>query len=175
MNDNTYVLERVVLSDAQILLNFAKEQFVVFFEQHNTKENLDFYVNTAFTIEKMKSEINNNFSEFYFAKINTEVIGYLKVNFANAQTEIQDKTSLEIERIYVSKEYQGKKLADLMLAKAIEIAKSKNLNYIWLGVWEKNNPALRFYEKNNFKKFDTHIFKMGDDEQTDFLMKLDIN
>ncbi len=174
MIENKYQLERVVLSDVEILLDFAKSQFIAFFEQYNTKENLDFYVNKAFTIEKVTSEINNIDSEFYFAKQNSEVIGYLKVNFANAQTELQDETSLEIERIYVLKEYQGKKLADLMLAKAIEIAKNNNLNYLWLGVWKKNSPALRFYEKNNFIKFDTHIFMMGDDEQTDFLMKLNI-
>ncbi|WP_243428090.1 GNAT family N-acetyltransferase [Clostridium rhizosphaerae] len=58
------------------------------------------------------------------------------------------------------------------IKKAIEIGKINNLNYIWLGVWEHNVAAIRFYEKQGFVKFDTHIFKLGDDEQTDNLMKL---
>ena len=58
------------------------------------------------------------------------------------------------------------------MQKAIKIAKESNLDYIWLGVWEHNFPAIKFYEKHGFKKFSTHIFKLGNDEQTDYLMKL---
>ncbi len=174
MVENRYQIVRVSILEVDLLLNFAKQQFIAFFEGYNSKENLDFYTKSAFTTEKIYSELKNTNSEFYFAKLNSEIIGYLKVNFGEAQTELQDETSLELERIYVAKEYQGKKVADLLLLRTIEIAKNKNLNYIWLGVWENNTPAIRFYEKNNFVKFDTHIFKMGSDEQTDFLMKLEI-
>lgn len=59
-----------------------------------------------------------------------------------------------------------------MIQKTIEIGIENNLDYIWLGVWEHNVDAIKFYEKQGFKKFDTHIFKLGDDEQTDNLMKL---
>ena len=48
------------------------------------------------------------------------------------------------------------------------------MEYLWLGVWEKNEKAIRFYEKNNFKIFSSHEFKMGDEIQTDFLMKLNL-
>lgn len=40
-----------------------------------------------------------------------------------------------------------------------------------LGVWEHNHRALRFYEKNGFIAFGTHIFQLGNDQQTDILMK----
>ena len=45
------------------------------------------------------------------------------------------------------------------------------MKYIWLGVWEENPRATRFYQKNGFVAFGKHIFKLGDDEQTDILMK----
>ncbi|MBM7868650.1 ribosomal protein S18 acetylase RimI-like enzyme [Clostridium pascui] len=80
--------------------------------------------------------------------------------------------TLEVQRIYVSQECKGKHIGKLLIQNAIEIAKSNNLNYIWLGVWESNINAIKFYEKQVFKKFDTHIFKLGEDEQTDNLMKL---
>ena len=51
-------------------------------------------------------------------------------------------------------------------------AREKQAHYVWLGVWEKNERAIAFYRKNGFVAFDTHIFKLGDDEQTDILMKL---
>ncbi len=59
----------------------------------------------------------------------------------------------------------------LLLEKALEIAAENHINYIWLGVWEKNPRAIRFYEKNGFIQFDTHIFMVGNDPQTDVMMK----
>jgi ribosomal protein S18 acetylase RimI-like enzyme len=49
------------------------------------------------------------------------------------------------------------------------------VNSIWLGVWEKNHNAIGFYTKNGFITFDKHLFLLGDDQQTDLLMKLEIN
>ncbi|MBP7822091.1 MAG: GNAT family N-acetyltransferase, partial [Saprospiraceae bacterium] len=103
------------------------------------------------------------------------VIGYLKLNFGSSQTELQDEKALEIERIYVSKEYHGKSVGQLLYDMAIQIAKQKNADYVWLGVWEENPRAINFYKKNGFVAFDKHIFKLGDDEQTDIMMKLKLN
>ena len=85
---------------------------------------------------------------------------------------MQNENSLEIERIYVSKEYLGKQVGQLLLGKAIAIANDNKLDFVWLGVWEKNQRAIRFYEKNGFVVFDEHLFILGNDKQTDLLMKL---
>ncbi|MCB0820060.1 MAG: GNAT family N-acetyltransferase, partial [Bacteroidetes bacterium] len=84
------------------------------------------------------------------------------------------KNSLEIERVYVLKEFHGMHVGRKLLEKAIELANSQNSEFVWLGVWEKNHKAIRFYEKNGFKPFDKHIFRLGEDEQTDIMMKLDL-
>jgi ribosomal protein S18 acetylase RimI-like enzyme len=78
---------------------------------------------------------------------------------------------MEIERIYVLKEYHGHKIGQLLFEKAISIAKSMEKKYVWLGVWEKNERAIAFYTKNGFTVVDHHLFKLGDDVQTDYLMK----
>ncbi|MEX1301581.1 MAG: GNAT family N-acetyltransferase, partial [Desulfotignum sp.] len=88
-----------------------------------------------------------------------------------SQTESKAENTLEIERIYVLKEFHGKTVGQQLYEKAMEIAKEKSVTYVWLGVWEKNSKAIRFYEKNGFKAFDTHIFRLGNDKQTDILMK----
>ena len=69
----------------------------------------------------------------------------------------------------------GSKATDPVLDKAIEVAKLKNSDFVWLGVWEENPRAISFYKKNGFVEFDKHIFKLGNDEQTDIMMKLKIN
>jgi ribosomal protein S18 acetylase RimI-like enzyme len=102
------------------------------------------------------------------------VIGYLKLNFGQAQTELQDEKALEIERIYLLKEFHGKNVGQLLYDKALQIARQKNVDYVWLGVWEENRRAINFYTKNGFVEFDKHIFKLGNEEQTDKMMKLNL-
>ena len=120
---------------------------------------------------KVLQELNHPDSLFYIAWEGDTPIGYLKINSGNAQTELRDENSLEIERIYVKGSYHGHKVGQLLYDKAVETAQAQKRNYIWLGVWEHNPKAIRFYEKNGFVTFSTHIFKMGDDEQTDIMMK----
>ena len=172
MQQFNYQLCKVSLSDSNALLKIARNTFVTYFKEFNSEQNLSQYVNKAFTTDKLTAEIANPNSAFYFAKLNNEIVGYLKVNFAEAQTELNDATSLEIERIYVTENFIGKKVGQFLFEKALKIANKNKLNYIWLGVWEQNYRAIRFYEKQNFVTFDKHVFQMGNEMQIDYLMKL---
>jgi ribosomal protein S18 acetylase RimI-like enzyme len=107
--------------------------------------------------------------------LDNKTIGYLKLNFGKAQTETYNEQTLEIHRIYVSKAFLGKRIGQLLLDEAIKIAQQTDVDYIWLGVWEENHRALQFYTKNGFVEFDKHIFTLGNDIQTDLLLKLQMN
>jgi ribosomal protein S18 acetylase RimI-like enzyme len=135
---------------------------------------MDKYLNEALSLEKLTEELNNPNSLFYFIEENDTPIGYLKLNMGASQTELNDNTALEIERIYVTQAYQGKKIGQQLYEKAIQVAKEKGVEYIWLGVWEENHKAIHFYSKNGFVPFDKHIFILGDEAQTDIMMKLSI-
>lgn len=163
---------RVALDEIEQLQKIGKQTFQETFSGSNSEENMKNYLEEGFSKEKLTTELNDKNAEFYFAKLNNEVIGYLKINFGESQTELKDNEALEIERIYVSKEFHGKNVGQLLYSKAIEIAKDKKASYVWLGVWEENLRAISFYKKNGFVEFDKHIFKLGDDEQTDIMMKL---
>jgi ribosomal protein S18 acetylase RimI-like enzyme len=95
----------------------------------------------------LTDELNNVNSEFYFATFDNNIIGYLKLNFGQSQTEMKEDNSLEIERIYVLKDYHGKNVGQVLLEKSIHIARQKGLDFIWLGVWEENSRAIHFYKK----------------------------
>ena len=168
-------LKKVGIADVAQLQKIGGTTFSETFSEFNTPDNLNKYLEESFSMDKLSSEINNTDSEFYLALNDTYPIGYLKVNFGSSQTELKDNKALEIERIYVLKQYQGEDVGKLLYQKALAIAKQNNLEYIWLGVWEKNIRAINFYKKNGFVTFDTHIFKMGKEEQTDFMMKLGLN
>jgi diamine N-acetyltransferase len=166
------VIRKINIDHLTQLQKIGKTTFAETFTEHNTKEDLDKYLEESFSNEKLSSELNNPHSSFYFAEIENNVVGYLKINFGASQTELKDNEALEIERIYVLQAYHGKKLGQALYEKAIQIANEKKVQYLWLGVWEKNNKAIQFYKKNGFVQFDTHIFKLGNDEQTDIMMKL---
>ena len=101
--------------------------------------------------------------------------GCLKVNEAAAQTEAGDPYSLEIERIYVAKEFQGTGLGSRLMDEAVRLAAEQKKAYIWLGVWEKNERAIRFYEGKGFYRTGSHTFTVGNDEQTDYIMRKDLS
>ncbi len=168
---NEIEIIKIDINDIKALQQIGRQTFAETFGESNSPENMAKYLEKAYADEKLSEELNNPNSVFYFAKADSQVIGYLKLNFGVSQTELKDNTALEIERIYVTKEYHGKKVGQLLYDKAIEVAKEKQVDYVWLGVWEENKRAIQFYTKNGFMEFDKHIFVLGNDAQTDIMMK----
>ena len=167
-------ITRATLNELDQLQKIGRQTFYETFSPVNTEENMNQYLEEAFSKEKLTDELSDKKAEFYFVTLDSKVIGYLKLNFGQSQTELKDDKALEIERIYVLKEFHGKKVGQLLYDKAIEVAKLTKADYIWLGVWEENPRAINFYKKNGFVEFDKHIFTLGDDEQTDIMMKLQL-
>lgn len=166
---------KATLVDISSLQSISIQTFVETFADHNTADNMQMYLGINLSTYKLTEELGDPNSEFYFALLDNKVIGYLKVNIGQAQTELKDKKSLEIERIYVLKDFHGKKVGQVLYDKAIDIAQYTNVDYVWLGVCEKNLRAINFYKKNGFIEFDKHIFKLGEDEQTDIMMHLKLS
>jgi len=167
-------INKANISELDIIQKISVQTFTDTFAAVNTAENMENYIRDNFNLETISSEINNPDSAFYIATFESETIGYLKINFGNAQTEKQKENTLEIHRIYVLETFHGKKVGQLLLEQAIKIAQETDIDSIWLGVWEENHKALRFYTKNGFVEFDKHIFILGDEVQTDLLMQLEI-
>ncbi|HLP73219.1 MAG TPA: GNAT family N-acetyltransferase [Bacteroidales bacterium] len=167
-------IRRVTHDDIPTLQEIGRQTFSETFSAVNTDENMTKYLSQRFSTEKLNDEVSNENSEFYFASARDRVIGYLKINTGNAQTELQDHKALEIERIYILQEFQRKKVGQMLYEKALNIARGKKAGFIWLGVWEHNLKAQNFYRKNGFKEFDRHIFVLGDSRQTDYMMKLEL-
>lgn len=168
---NDLKITKATIDDVSTLQSIGKQTFFETFADVNSEENMKKYLDESFATEKLSAELKNPSSYFYLAVLEQKVVGYLKLNTADAQTEKEDVNALEIERIYVAKEFHGKKVAQALYAQAEQTAEEIKATYMWLGVWEKNFRAVSFYTKNGFVQFDTHIFRLGDDEQTDLMMK----
>jgi ribosomal protein S18 acetylase RimI-like enzyme len=167
-------IRKISIKDLDELQRISCQTFHETFAAVNSEENMSKYLQEELSAAKLLTELGNPDSAFFFAEENNEVIGYLKLNFGNAQTELKDASAVEIERIYVLAAHQGKQIGKLLYQQAIQAAKEIKAEYVWLGVWEENRKAINFYHKNGFVEFDKHIFYLGDDAQTDIMMKLQI-
>lgn len=168
-------IKKASVAEINIIQKVGRETFYETFAAHNSEEQIQQYLRESFSLEKLNRELSNANSQFFIAYEAEDPVGYLKINSGKAQTELQDEDSLEIERIYVKSSHHGKKVGQLLYDKALQVAVQTQKKYLWLGVWEKNLRAVRFYQKNGFIEFDQHIFRMGNDEQTDLMMKKNLD
>ena len=166
-------VKRVSIADIDLIQVLSSRAFFESFSSYNTKENMDVYMESAFNRKQLMHELSNPDSQWYVYFFNGIAVGYLKVNVGSAQTEHFD-SALEVERIYVLRDYQKQKIGQALMMKAFDLARGLGLTMIWLGVWEHNVKAIKFYQGFGFKPFTTHVFKLGTDLQTDILLKLEL-
>jgi GNAT superfamily N-acetyltransferase len=167
-------IRQIGVDNASALQNISRNTFQEAFATENDAQNMEQYLTENLSIERLTSELQAPCSQFYFAEVSGTPIGYLKVNYSACQTEPQGENSLEIERIYITKEHYGKGVAQALFQKAIDIATIRNARNLWLGVWEHNYRALAFYRKNGFVEFGRHVFMLGADAQTDIMMRREL-
>ncbi len=157
-----------------VLVTLSKETFTKAFEKDNDPQDFKLYISTAFSKETLLEQLRNHDSFFYFVYLKNIVIGYVKMNQHEAQTDIKSDDGMELERIYILDEFQSKGYGKWILDKLIHLGLQAYKSFLWLGVWEKNEKAIRFYQRHGFAKFGTHPYYIGKDKQTDWLMRLDL-
>lgn len=155
----------------KLIQQVGRQTFFETFEDSNTEEDMKKYLKESFADEKIKREMTNPNSMFYLAMDKNYPAGYLRINFDGAQSEKDYPGSLEVERLYITKDQKRKGIGSELMKIAIDHAKKAGVPYMWLGVWEHNYPAQEFYKSFGFEFFGAHTFVLGNDPQTDLLMK----
>jgi ribosomal protein S18 acetylase RimI-like enzyme len=174
MPTSTLNILRATEADLEELQSISMRTFCQAFERFNSAEDMDLYLTHCLSIEQLRAEMNTPGSEFYLGRMGDETVGYLKLNHHNSKHDAIDTRGLEIERIYVDEAYLGKGIGPALFSFVRELAEQENSTHLWLGVWEHNARAIRFYEKMDFTPFGTHVFMLGNDAQTDILMRKEL-
>lgn len=164
-------IKKCTLADLEALHKISIETYQDTFEPFNTEKNMQAYLESAYNKPKLSRELQTKNMTFYFIYEETQLAGYLKVNIDEAQSEPMGAETLEVERIYIRPAFKRHGLGLQFINHAINLAQTAHKDAIWLGVWEHNYPAQAFYKQQGFKPFSSHIFVMGDDPQTDILMR----
>jgi len=158
-------------ADALLIASLSRQTFYETFASENTAEDMDKFMKEQFTHEALMKEVGADGNIFFLAYDNETPVGYARMRESSNPPELGDKNGIEIARIYAVAASIGKGVGKALMQKCIELATEMNKQVIWLGVWEKNQRAIDFYTKCGFEKFSTHVFVLGSDPQTDWLMK----
>lgn len=157
--------------DAGVIANISRETFYNTFASQNTKEDMDKFMSEQFSSERLMEQVGAPGNIFLLAYVENELAGYVRLLDGFNPSGLKDLPTIEIARIYAVQHAIGTGVGSALMQRCIELAKAMKKRSIWLGVWEKNERAIAFYRKWGFERFGTHDFVLGNDVQTDWMMR----
>jgi diamine N-acetyltransferase len=157
-----YVIRRAATADARSLAAFGARTFEETFGPANRREDIDAYLSQTYGERQQTDEIENPRMITLVADDEGSLIAF-------AQMRAEEK-GIEIARFYVDRRWQGQGLAQALMQAVIKEAKTRQMETIWLGVWERNERAIAFYRKCGFRDTGSQPFILGSDLQTDRVM-----
>jgi diamine N-acetyltransferase len=158
------------INDALLISALGAKSFIEAFSDFFTSEDIGLYVAEKFSLENIKDEVSDQQSCFYLGYYSGKPAGYAKLINSALPHMIKDQKAIEMQRLYVLKEYYDKKIGKELMMNCLDYAFGKKFNSMWLGVWQKNDRAIEFYKKWGFEVFGTRNFKLGSIYNDDYLM-----
>ncbi len=160
--------------DAALIADLSRQTFYETFAAQNTKSDMEKFMAEQFSRELLMEQVSEPGNIFLIAFVDDQPAGYARLKDSENPATLGNADALEISRIYVTNTAIGTGIGKALMQECIRVAIKRNKEMIWLGVWEHNTRAISFYEKFGFSKFATHVFLLGNDPQTDWLMKKDL-
>jgi diamine N-acetyltransferase len=173
---NSITIRNATLEDAKLLTDLAYTTFWDAFAHHpkNAPDDLNHYMRQAFNQEQIAAELVDAKNIFLIAEIDGEAAGYSKIILDNIELGITAEKPVELSRLYAHQKHLGQGVGQRLMEACFERARAEDRDVMWLGVWEYNPRAQRFYEKNGFRVVGSHVFLLGKDAQTDLLMQREL-
>ncbi len=166
-----YLIRKATLNDAVLLGNLGAQTFTDAYAAYNTKEDLEAYLSKSFSVAQLESELQNPNTAYYLCFDGDIAMGYLKLNLSEACEAFECNNAIELQRIYVTKEYYRKKAGNVLMQFALEQSIQNAFEYLWLGVWKENHRALAFYQSWGFETIGERSFKVGSKIYEDFYLR----
>jgi diamine N-acetyltransferase len=163
-------------TDAELLTDLSYTTFWDAFAHHpkNAPDDLAHYMRQAFSVEQITAELASPNAIFLIASIDEKPAGYAKLVLDSIEPGITAERPIELARLYTHQQFVGKGVGQKLMDTCFSLARERACDVMWLGVWEYNPRAQRFYEKNGFRVVGSHVFQLGSDAQTDLLMQREL-
>lgn len=170
MANQIITIRKAELTDAKLLAELGRTCFAETFERMNTPENMQNYLDGAFSEEIQTRELLADESTFLIIICDGELSGYAHLQGGNKEDCVSGQRPIELIRFYMASRWIGKGLARHLMEACLDEARRNAYDVIWLGVWKENPRAIAFYQKSGFQPVGEHKFILGEDVQEDLIM-----
>lgn len=166
-------IRRGTAADAPILAQIARQSFQEAFADHpkNAPEDMKIYMDEAFSEATIRQELTDADTICFVAEAGEKMVGYAKLKKNSREECVAGENPLELCRLYSLDEYIGRGIGKNLMLAFFDYARANAHDNLWLGVWEYNVRAQKFYEKFGFEKCGEHVFQLGSDPQIDWVMQ----
>jgi diamine N-acetyltransferase len=168
-----FILRQARTEDAAELCEVCKNSFYDTFVGTCTEDDMSTYLEKTFPVSRIETEIAATNSWMFVLLLEEKICGYAKLG-KQQMPELKHRNAFELERLYLLKSFIDKGLGDILMQKCLQTAKEQGAETIYLGVWEHNYRAQKFYKKYGFEVFGSHPFPIESTPQTDLWMKKDL-
>jgi diamine N-acetyltransferase len=166
-----FAIRRGVAADARALAEFGARTFMEAFAADNTAADMALHLGRTFGAARQAAELADPERAYLVAEATDRLIGYALVADTPPPACVRGTRPIELLRLYVERDWFGTGLAQALIAETEREAMVRGGDTLWLGVWERNPRAIAFYRKCSFVEVGSHVFRLGDDEQTDRVMQ----
>ena len=163
----TLTIRKASEKDDGIIADFGRKTFETAFGSENDPEDMQVYLETSFSLTQIASELRDPGITFLLAYDNETLVGYVKLQQGLPPTDMCNEKAVELSRLYVVSHHMGKGFGSQLIQACVDEARQRGFRTIWLGVWEKNVPAQRLYERSGFVRTGSKNFVVGSDVQRD--------
>ena len=171
---NELVIRKATIEDLHLISVLAiTTHYEAYFELDPSPDLADYCIR-FFNLETVKAELENPKLTYLIAEFVGNAVGFAELREGKKIECMQGKNAIEIQRIYVIEPKKGRKIGKALIKKCCEIGQEKGYETIWLGVWDRNIEAQKFYEKIGMKNVGLTDFSDGKNEFLNFVFAMEI-
>lgn len=160
------------IADAAALSVFARDTFHDTFAAENDPADMAAYLGEAFSPAKQAEELARPERYCLLATVDGALAAYASIIDGEGNDDVAATHPVYLERFYVDRRWHGQGVAAVLMDAMTAHVRALGADVLWLGVWERNAKAIRFYEKQGYETVGAQTFRLGSDLQRDCVMRL---
>lgn len=156
-------------ADAAVIDRIFDTSFCDTFAHLYSSENLESF-RSSFKIADWEKELEDPQFAFRIAEVDGVAVGYLKLGPMKLPIE-PNGPALLLDQLYVLKGHHGTGIAQALMEWALEEARHRGAEELYLTVYIDNHRARAFYDRYGFEAVGSYDFMVGNHADEDVIMR----
>jgi ribosomal protein S18 acetylase RimI-like enzyme len=125
---------------------------------------------SSFGVSDWENDLRDPRFAFRIGEVGGEPVGYVKLGRLKLPVET-DRPAILLDQLYILKDHHGVGLAHGLMDWALDEARRRGAEEIYLTVFPENHRAVRFYERYGFEPAGHYDFMVGNHADQDIIMR----